>query len=154
MMFLPRALSATSDARNALSRLRKILTADLRNENALNIDDDLKWALEVKDATFVWEESSQTPASGAKAKNSSVAATVPFSVEDITMHVQRGSLVAIVGRVGSGKSSLLLGLINEMRSTTGSVVFGGRVAYCPQTAWIQNVSLVRDIISPYRAPVY
>ncbi|KAF5327366.1 hypothetical protein D9619_004466 [Psilocybe cf. subviscida] len=146
MMFLPRALSATSDARNAFSRLRKIFTAELRNENALDIDDDLKWALEVKDATFVWEELSQTPANGGKAKDSSLDAAVPFRVEDITIHVQRGSLVAIVGRVGSGKSSLLLGLISEMRRTTGSVVFGGRVAYCPQTAWIQNVSLRENIL--------
>ena len=60
-----------------------------------------------------------------------------------SMHVQRGTLVAVVGRVGSGKSSLLSGLIGEMRKVSGSVTFGGRVAYCSQTAWIQNATLVR-----------
>lgn len=29
-----------------------------------------------------------------------------------------------------------------MRKVQGEVVFGGRVAYCPQTAWIQNATLV------------
>ena len=29
-----------------------------------------------------------------------------------------------------------------MRRVQGQVTFGGRVAYCAQTAWIQNASLV------------
>ena len=60
-----------------------------------------------------------------------------FKIHDITMSVPRGQLVAIVGPVGSGKTSLLQGLIGEMRKTDGSIVFGGTVGYCPQSAWIQ-----------------
>lgn len=60
-----------------------------------------------------------------------------FMVTNVDLIIPRGQLVAIVGAVGSGKSSLLQGLIGEMRKTDGSVVFGGSVAYCPQTAWIQ-----------------
>ena len=41
------------------------------------------------------------------------------------------------------KSSLLLGLIGEMRKVKGTVKFGGRVSYCSQSAWIQNATLVR-----------
>ena len=29
-----------------------------------------------------------------------------------------------------------------MRKVSGHVSFGGRVGYCPQTAWIQNATLV------------
>ena len=53
------------------------------------------------------------------------------------MEIPRGMLVAIVGHVGSGKTSLLQGLIGEMRKTSGSITFGGSVGYCPQIAWIQ-----------------
>ena len=53
------------------------------------------------------------------------------------MEIPRGVLVAIVGHVGSGKTSLLQGLIGEMRKTSGSITFGGSVGYCPQIAWIQ-----------------
>lgn len=35
-----------------------------------------------------------------------------------------------------------MGLIGEMRKVGGRVSFGGRVAYCAQTAWIQNATLV------------
>lgn len=60
-----------------------------------------------------------------------------FQVKDVNLTIPRGSLTAIVGPVGSGKSSLLQGLIGEMRRIEGSVSFGGSVAYCPQSAWIQ-----------------
>ena len=64
----------------------------------------------------------------------------PFKVKNVSMSVPRGKLVAVVGRVGSGKSSLLQGLIGEMRRTEGTVKFGGSVGYCPQSAWIQNAT--------------
>jgi ABC-type transport system involved in cytochrome bd biosynthesis fused ATPase/permease subunit len=60
-----------------------------------------------------------------------------FQVRDISMAIPRGMLVAVVGPVGSGKTSLLQGLIGEMRKTSGSITFGGSVGYCPQSAWIQ-----------------
>ncbi|PWN53455.1 putative YOR1-ABC transporter [Violaceomyces palustris] len=70
----------------------------------------------------------------------------PFSMEDITVRIPKGELVAIVGPVGSGKSSLLQACIGEMRKTSGRVTWGSeRVAYCSQSAWIQNAT-VRDNI--------
>lgn len=163
-MFLPRSLSATADAVNAFGRLQNVFNAELRSEEALHIDEDMKFALQVRDATFEWEESASTEESE---KEDPLSASAPFRVRNVTMNVQRGSLVAIVGRVGSGKSSLLMGLIGEMRKVSGSVSFGGRVAYCPQTAWIQNSTLAswtlwisqiisdsfnREIISPLGNP--
>jgi ABC-type glutathione transport system ATPase component len=65
-----------------------------------------------------------------------------FKLQDISMTVPRGQLAAIVGPVGSGKTSLLQGLIGEMRKTDGSIVFGGSVGYCPQSAWIQVRSIL------------
>lgn len=66
----------------------------------------------------------------------------PFLLKDVNLEIPRGRLCAIVGPVGSGKSSLLSGLLGEMKQLAGTVVFGGRVAYCSQIAWIQNASLV------------
>jgi len=66
----------------------------------------------------------------------------PFSLKGVNLEVPRGRLCAIVGPVGSGKSSLLSGLLGEMKQLAGTVVFGGSVAYCSQIAWIQNASVV------------
>ena len=143
MMFFPRALSASSDARNALARLSLVFSAETRKGASLVIDNDLRWALKLENATFEWEETlSNNINEDPSNEKGTPQSDLPFRVHNITMHVQRGTLVAIVGRVGSGKSSLLSGLIGEMRKVSGNVTFGGRVAYCSQTAWIQNATLV------------
>ncbi|PPR03680.1 hypothetical protein CVT24_007801 [Panaeolus cyanescens] len=141
MMFLPRALSATSDARNAISRLHRVFNAELRSDDAIKVNTSLPLGIRVDKATFEWEEA-VSQGDEPVAPNSQR----PFCLPNITMEVPRGSLVAIVGRVGSGKSSLLSGLIGDMRRVSGEVEFGGSVAFCAQTAWIQNAT-VRDNIT-------
>ncbi|TFK38318.1 P-loop containing nucleoside triphosphate hydrolase protein, partial [Crucibulum laeve] len=69
-----------------------------------------------------------------------------FQLHNINTHINHGALVEIVGGVGCGKSSLLQGLIGEMQKVSGSVVFGGCVAYCAQSAWIKNTSLRENIV--------
>ncbi|KZS90158.1 multidrug resistance-associated ABC transporter [Sistotremastrum niveocremeum HHB9708] len=70
----------------------------------------------------------------------------PFALKDLSFRVPKGAFVALVGRVGSGKSSVLQSLIGEMRKSKGSVVFSGSVAYVPQTAWIMNATLRENIL--------
>ncbi|GJJ74849.1 ATP-binding cassette, subfamily C (CFTR/MRP), member 1 [Entomortierella parvispora] len=65
---------------------------------------------------------------------------------DINLSVPRGQLVAIVGRVGQGKTSLLSALIGEMYKRQGTVRIKGRIAYAAQQAWIVNATL-RDNIT-------
>jgi Fe-S cluster assembly ATPase SufC len=82
-----------------------------------------------------------------------------FKLKQIDFKVPRGQLLAIVGAVGSGKTSLFQGLIGDMRKTDGSVRFGGSLAYCSQSAWIQ-VSFPLKIIEvhwvkiSYRTPQF
>uniref|UniRef100_A0A8C5TUD7 Canalicular multispecific organic anion transporter 2 n=1 Tax=Malurus cyaneus samueli TaxID=2593467 RepID=A0A8C5TUD7_9PASS len=64
----------------------------------------------------------------------------------INMLVPSGSLVAIVGHVGCGKSSLVSALLGEMEKLEGEVAVKGSVAYVPQQAWIQNATLKDNIL--------
>ncbi|KAF7965153.1 hypothetical protein HWV62_45382, partial [Athelia sp. TMB] len=158
LMNLPRALSSIPDALNALGRLSKVFHAPLMQGTAIVIDAAQAPALVVADAVFQWElaakpepeKDKKKKGKGGKEKSDAPAAQgearVPFSVQVPEMVVPRGSLVAIVGPVGSGKSSLLQGLIGEMRRDAGRVTFGGSVSYCPQTAWIQNATLRNNVI--------
>ncbi|KAE9399630.1 multidrug resistance-associated ABC transporter [Gymnopus androsaceus JB14] len=70
----------------------------------------------------------------------------PFELKNLKLSVPKGSFVAIVGTVGSGKSSILHALIGEMRRTRGDIVFGGSVAYVPQTPWIRNSTLKANVV--------
>ena len=67
-------------------------------------------------------------------------------LSNINFEVNRGEFVAIVGPVGAGKSSLLNALVGEMKKDSGSISFGGKIAYCPQSAWIQNASVKENIL--------
>ncbi|KAG2138357.1 ABC protein [Suillus clintonianus] len=153
MLYIPRSLSSISDASSAIQRLTSVFHAELISGDTFVIDKDQEPALLVMDATFEWEsfkkdagEASSSKKGNDRSAKEDLAKEKPvlgmdaplFKVKDITMAIPRGQLVAVVGPVGSGKSSLLQGLIGEMRKVSGHVSFGGRVGYCPQTAWIQN----------------
>ena len=54
------------------------------------------------------------------------------SLEGLNLGVRKGGLVAVVGSVGSGKSSLLSALLGDMRRDAGHLNVSGSVAYVPQ----------------------
>ncbi|MEK2646048.1 ABC transporter transmembrane domain-containing protein [Bdellovibrio sp. BCCA] len=85
-----------------------------------------------------------------------VTVTYPGSQEDVLrgvdVSVQPGQSLAIVGPVGSGKSSLLYGLLGEVPVTKGTVEFfplergeRPRMAYVPQEAYIINSTLLENL---------
>ena len=136
LMFLPRALSATTDAQNAMVRLTKVFHAPLVEGEPFDINPDQKFAVEVRGATFEWEEGAS--AREARKENESKAGkgkghgrrgppapqatpgqekaedakdakdTAPFQVVGIDLMIPRGALVAVVGSVGSGKVRTLV----------------------------------------------
>ncbi|TYH16571.1 hypothetical protein ES288_A05G126600v1 [Gossypium darwinii] len=63
----------------------------------------------------------------------------------VTLSLPKGLLVAVVGEVGSGKSSLLNSILGEMRLVFGSIYSSGSVAYAPQVPWILS-GTIRDNI--------
>uniref|UniRef100_A0A8C9ZU68 Multidrug resistance-associated protein 1 n=1 Tax=Sander lucioperca TaxID=283035 RepID=A0A8C9ZU68_SANLU len=71
---------------------------------------------------------------------------VSLCVCRLNVCIPEGSLVAVVGHVGSGKSSLLSALLGEMEKLEGSVAVKGSVAYVSQQAWIQNSTLKDNIL--------
>ncbi|KAL2915593.1 hypothetical protein HK105_204778 [Polyrhizophydium stewartii] len=68
------------------------------------------------------------------------------TLRNINIAIPRGKLVAVVGSVGSGKSSLLNALVGEMKRVKGTVTFSSRLGYAPQQAWIQNASVKDNIL--------
>lgn len=67
-------------------------------------------------------------------------------LRNINVSAKDGELVAVVGRVGSGKSSLIHAMLGEMRKVEGEVRMEGTVAYVAQTAWIFNDTMRNNIL--------
>ncbi|KAI0360140.1 P-loop containing nucleoside triphosphate hydrolase protein [Trametes cingulata] len=163
LMFMPLSLSAIADAHNAIDRLYGVFEAETLSETKIQ-DEDMENAIEIVGGEFVWDGpppdeparkdkrgmfgkktgKKAAPAAGAGEGEKSKEST--FRLRDVNLAIPQGQLAAIVGPVGSGKSSLLEGMIGEMRRTAGTVRFKGSVAYCPQSAWIQNATVRDNII--------
>uniref|UniRef100_A0A4X2LYS7 ATP binding cassette subfamily C member 3 n=1 Tax=Vombatus ursinus TaxID=29139 RepID=A0A4X2LYS7_VOMUR len=74
------------------------------------------------------------------------AQDLPACLHSLNLQVPKGSLVAIVGPVGCGKTSLISALLGEMEKLEGKVAVKGSVAYVPQQAWIQNATLQDNVL--------
>lgn len=78
------------------------------------------------------------------------------TLRDINIKVDKGKLVAVVGTVGSGKSSIVSAFLGEMERVSGVVNTNGTIAYVSQQAWIQNATLKDNILfgKPYNKKSY
>nr|XP_046230695.1 multidrug resistance-associated protein 1-like isoform X2 [Scatophagus argus] len=127
---LPFAMSTTMQAVISLRRLGEFLYQDeLKPDNIERLPHCTNGdAVVIEGGCFSWANSG------------------PSCLQRINMKVQTGSLVAVVGHVGSGKSSLLSAMLGEMERRSGFISIKGSVAYVPQQAWIQNMSLKDNIL--------
>ncbi|XP_069971268.1 multidrug resistance-associated protein 1 [Penaeus vannamei] len=128
---LPILVSDIIQATVALKRLQKFTNAEELDLTAVVRDHTEVNAIVVRGGKFTWagDEDQAT-----------------WELKDINLEVGHRKLVAVVGSVGAGKSSLISALLGEMRKREGKVVVNGRVAYVSQQAWLQNATLRDNII--------
>ncbi|XP_063422857.1 ATP-binding cassette sub-family C member 3-like [Mytilus trossulus] len=68
------------------------------------------------------------------------------ALSGLNTKIRHGKLVAVVGLVGSGKSSLLSSILGEMEKLEGEVHVQGSVSYVSQEPWIQNLTIRDNIL--------
>ncbi|CAG8573111.1 6233_t:CDS:10, partial [Cetraspora pellucida] len=169
LKLLPMVIAVATDAWVSIGRIQEILLADeLEYLPKIDFNAD-KFAIKVINGEFVWDGSPVYDKGSQRIPNDQFAEslstyslistddvddddvehspilTPQLRLSDINLTISHGKLVAIVGSVGSGKSSLLSALVGEMKKIGGEIIFGGTVGYCPQTAWIQNSTLRENI---------
>ena len=59
-----------------------------------------------------------------------------LTLDSMSLTASTGRLVAIIGPVGSGKSSIIQAVLGEFPSSKGSVSISGAISYSPQEAWV------------------
>ncbi|KAM8798714.1 ATP-binding cassette sub-family C member 6 [Eudromia elegans] len=128
--FLPFSINAAVQAKVSLNRLAAFLNLEELNPESSSRNTSYcdQASITIRNGTFSWNKE-----------------TSPC-LRRIDLTVHQGSLLAVVGQVGAGKSSLLSALLGEMENTDGYVTIKGTVAYVPQQAWIQNASVEDNIV--------
>ncbi|XP_068002965.1 ATP-binding cassette sub-family C member 6 isoform X2 [Melanerpes formicivorus] len=128
--FLPFSINAVVQAKVSLNRLAAFLNLEeLDPESSTqSISDCAEASITIRNGTFCWSRE-----------------TSPC-LRRIDLTVSKGSLIAVVGQVGAGKSSLLSALLGELEKTDGCVTVKDTTAYVPQQAWIQNASVEDNIL--------
>ncbi|CAG2178373.1 unnamed protein product, partial [Oppiella nova] len=71
----------------------------------------------------------------------------PYStIQNISFNIKPGDLLAVIGPVGSGKSSLIMSILNELPVLEGSIQTVGTISYASQEAWSFNNSVRNNIL--------
>jgi ABC-type multidrug transport system fused ATPase/permease subunit len=160
MQALPSVISQAIEAYVSLGRIEGFLLKEDLDANAVTVsrsvaNDDV--AVEITNGSFRWAAAPPKKKDDDKAKKGANAAAEPpapvaseasrrATLSNINIKVRRGTLTAIVGEVGSGKSSLLHALLGEIPKESGTVRVTGRMAYMAQQPWIQNASVKNNIL--------
>jgi ATP-binding cassette subfamily C (CFTR/MRP) protein 1 len=160
ILTIPQSLTSVVIASVSWKRLVEFLMAEeasFLSEN-VKVDSGSDIVLDVEHGYFKWEKVlEEKPKDQKKSKkdkekknleekNNDDLGETQFELKDICLKIKKGSKVAIVGPVGSGKSSLLSALIGEMPKTQGSIALSGSYAYCCQQAWILTETIQGNIL--------
>ena len=117
ILILPLIIVHMVESSVALKRINDFMKNKELDVESIQHDENVHNIIEIENGNFAWEEG-----------GSSI-------LKEINLSIKPGSLIAIVGNVGSGKSSLLSSCLGEMVKISGSVNVVGNTAYVPQQAW-------------------
>ncbi|CAG9863640.1 unnamed protein product [Phyllotreta striolata] len=129
-----RGITEIAELFTSVSRLQDFLDNEEYNyEQMENIikkeDENSKSAIYLKNVTAKW--------------NINLSESV---LKDITMDVNKGKLIGIIGPVGSGKSSLLQTILGELDITDGTLNAHGTYSYASQEPWIFAATIRQNIL--------
>ncbi|KAI9327343.1 multi drug resistance-associated protein MRP, partial [Zopfochytrium polystomum] len=122
--------TVSAAARTSLTRIRQFLLLEELDDCAVNRSNNSRAdpAVQVVDGCFAWEDKADPV------------------LKDVELSFPRGTLTAVLGRVGQGKSSLVSALLGDMYKASGTVAIDGSVAYVSQQPWIENLTIKDSIL--------
>lgn len=116
-------------------------------------EDDEEASIIIKDGSFKWDAPPPDPTKKKKRKKKNRIASVHpispprlFSLNNVTLSIPRGSLVAIIGKSGAGKTSLLSAMLGDMKLNEGDCRLRGSLGVCEQNGWLIRGTVKENIL--------
>ncbi|XP_053311343.1 ATP-binding cassette sub-family C member 4 [Spea bombifrons] len=130
-LFFPSAIERVSEAKVSIRRIKNFLLLDEITKPALEETDEQEENLlvQIQDLTGYWDTSLEMP-----------------TLQNISFTVRPGELLAVIGPVGAGKSSLLSAVLGELPKDKGFVDVRGKIAYVSQQPWVFSGTVRSNIL--------
>ncbi|EJK45519.1 hypothetical protein THAOC_35867, partial [Thalassiosira oceanica] len=131
----------------AMHRISMFMKREVNDAHAVSTNDvTTKQVLQVDGAFLIGRRL------GDPTNNPDEVATASFTLSGIDFSVNRGEVVAVVGSVASGKSTLLQGVLGDVDQADGTTVArDDNVAYASQTPFVLSATVRQNILfgSPF-----
>ncbi|XP_076871404.1 ATP-binding cassette sub-family C member 4 isoform X2 [Brachyhypopomus gauderio] len=120
-LFFPAAIEKVSEAGVSIRRIKKFLLLDelVKTNLPLPQEERKDASVEIQDLFCYWDKSLDAP-----------------TLQNLSFTVNTGQLLAVIGPVGSGKSSLLSTILGELPQDKGVVKVKGELTYASQQPWV------------------
>uniref|UniRef100_A0A8C9DN19 Multidrug resistance-associated protein 4 n=1 Tax=Prolemur simus TaxID=1328070 RepID=A0A8C9DN19_PROSS len=128
-LFFPSAIERVSEAIVSIRRIQDFLLLDEISQRNPQLLSDGKRTVHIEDFTAFWDKASETP-----------------TLQGLSFTVRPGELLAVVGPVGAGKSSLLSAVLGELPPKQGLVSVHGKIAYVSQQPWVFSGTVRSNIL--------
>ena len=137
LYLIPEFITGLTESFVSLKRIERFLgTKDNDNSQVEKLPITTKTAISIDNVDFGIE------------KEDAIEPTV--LLKDITLNIQKGELIGIVGEVGSGKSCLLNAILNNLsvysKYPNKNIKTGGIIGYVRQNPWILNDTVRNNIL--------
>ncbi|XP_030620675.1 multidrug resistance-associated protein 9 isoform X2 [Chanos chanos] len=164
LALLPVAVKSVAEAQVSLARLKKLMLTQNPKSYLTTIKSQHS-AIQMEKASFSWSapESSPSATNGTtngvkgvkESKNQFQNGTQKGgmhteepkqTLKNMTFSLPKGNLLGVCGNVGSGKTSLISSILEQMHLLNGSVSVDGSFAYVSQQAWIFHGTVQDNIL--------
>uniref|UniRef100_A0A8C7TP21 Cystic fibrosis transmembrane conductance regulator n=2 Tax=Oncorhynchus mykiss TaxID=8022 RepID=A0A8C7TP21_ONCMY len=120
-LFFPSAIEKLSETRISVRRIKNFLLLDeiVKSEHGFLQEEKQEPNVEIQDLICYWDTSQDAP-----------------SLQNLSLTVKSEQLVAVIGPVGAGKSSLLSAILGELPHDKGVLKVKGQLTYASQQPWV------------------
>ncbi|XP_024281414.2 ATP-binding cassette sub-family C member 4 isoform X2 [Oncorhynchus tshawytscha] len=120
-LFFPSAIEKLSETRISVRRIKTFLLLDeiVKSKHGFLQEEKQEPNVEIQDLICYWDTSQDAP-----------------SLQNLSLTVKSEQLVAVIGPVGAGKSSLLSAILGELPHDKGVLKVKGQLTYASQQPWV------------------
>ncbi|XP_019738054.1 multidrug resistance-associated protein 4-like isoform X10 [Hippocampus comes] len=130
-LFFPFAIEKVSDSLISIQRIQNFLLLDevAPQHLGLPVEEKKDCLLKIQELVCYWDKTQEAP-----------------TLENVSFTVGPDQLLAVIGPVGSGKSSLLSAILGELSQESGVIKVRGDLTYTSQQPWILPGTIRSNIL--------